>query len=88
MIQELVQMYKSGEITRYQVMIECIHMIDPQHPELVLESLPHDIHDEMLDYATRYDPRKHAPKERLMPANDQVQAAKQWITEMRNSKSE
>lgn len=88
MIDALVQLYKDGQITRYQLMIKCIHIIDPQHPEHVLQSLPPEVHDEMLEYAERYDPHKQAPRERLMPAIDQVQAAERWITKLRKSNSD
>ena len=79
MIDTLVRMYKDGAITRYQIMIECLRMVDPKQPQLVLESLPDEVHDEMLGYASRYDPRNGAPKERLMPTPDQVEAAVNWI---------
>jgi hypothetical protein len=86
MMATLIKAYKAGKITRYQIMMECLHMIDPQHPELVLEPLPPEVHDEILDYASRYDPKKPAPKERLvlMPAADQVDAARSWITKLRS----
>ncbi len=84
MIDTLVRMYGEGAITRYQIMIDCLHMVDPQHPELVLEGLPAEVHDEMLDYSSRYDPHKRAPKERIMPALDQVEAAVAWIKQKRS----
>ena len=56
MISELLEMYRSGAITGYQVMIDCLHMLDPNHPELALGRLPNEVLEEMLEYARRYDP--------------------------------
>ena len=60
MVDELIEMYQDGAITGYQVMMDCLHMLDPDHPDLVLSRLPEEILEEMLDYAHRYDPSVHA----------------------------
>ena len=64
MVNELIEMYREGAITGYQVMMDSLHMLDPDHPELVLPDLPEEILDEMFEYTLRYDPscmrsRKH-----------------------------
>ena len=79
MIEDLIQMYQHGEISGYQLAVECLQAIDPRRPELVLQSLPAEIHDSILAYAERYNPRKSKPKARILPAEDQVEAAKSWI---------
>ncbi len=58
MIKKLIEMYDSGSVTGYQVMIDCLQMLDPDNPDLVLSDLPEEILDEMLEYARRYDPRR------------------------------
>jgi hypothetical protein len=42
------KMYESGSITGYEVMMNCLQMLDPDRPELVLSELPEEILDEML----------------------------------------
>ncbi|HEX4128532.1 MAG TPA: hypothetical protein VHZ24_00730 [Pirellulales bacterium] len=80
-----VALYRSGAITSYQLVVDCLHMLDPAHPEHVLAGLPPEIYEEMLDYARRYDPTRQAPKERLMPALDQVHAATTWIERQKST---
>ena len=79
MISELLEMYRSGAITGYQVMIDCLRMLDPNHPELALGRLPDAILEEMLEYARRYDPSRMRSNAGLPPAVDQVKAAQRWI---------
>ena len=38
--------------------MDCLQMLDPANPGLVLSDLPEEILDEMLKYAGRYDPRR------------------------------
>ena len=79
MIQRLIEMYESGSITGYQLMMDCLEMLDPSKPELVLAELPGEILDEILDYAHRYNPRLPRSETLLPPAHDQVRAAERWI---------
>jgi hypothetical protein len=76
-------MYRSGAITGYQVMMDCLHMLDPHHPELVLSRLPEEIVDEMFDYARRDDPSRMCSNSGLPPALDQVKAVVRWIEDTR-----
>ena len=80
---QLIEMYKEGAITGYQVMIQCLHMLDPQEPQLVLSHLPDEIHEEMLEYAKRYNPRRPRSDSPIPPAEDQVRSAERWIQEHR-----
>ena len=54
MIKKLIEMYESGSITGYQVMMDCLQMLDPENPGLVLSELPEEILDEMLRSRIKY----------------------------------
>ena len=56
MINDLVEMYESGKITAHHLAIECLQMIDPENPELVLHPLPTDVLDSMRQYIREYQP--------------------------------
>jgi hypothetical protein len=79
MIKKLIEMYESGAITGYQAMMDCLQMLDPDNPDLVLSELPEEILDEMLEYARRYDPHRPRSASLPSPAEDQVRTAERWI---------
>jgi hypothetical protein len=79
MIKRLIDMYESGSITGYQVMMDCLQMLDPDNPDLVLSELPEEILEEMLAYARRYDPGRRRSATLIPPGEDQVRAAERWI---------
>lgn len=79
MIKKLIAMYEGGSLTGYQVMMDCLQMLDPGNPDLVLSELPEEILDEMLEYARRYDPRRPRSASFIPPAEDQVRSAERWI---------
>jgi hypothetical protein len=83
MLHELLAMYEEGAITGYQVMVDCLHKLDPDEPDLVLGLLPDEILEEMLAYARRYDPHRSRSAPPVPPAEDQVRAAERWIHEHR-----
>jgi hypothetical protein len=85
---DLIEMYREGAITGYQVMMDCLQMLDPDHPDLVLSQLPEEILEEMLNYAHRYDPSCMRSIAGLPPALDQVRAAQRWIDEKRRQQPE
>jgi hypothetical protein len=87
MVEELIEMYHDGAITGYQVMMDCLHMLDPDHPDLVLSHLPEEILEEMLQYAHRYDPSCMRSIAGLAPVVDQVRAAQRWIEEERQKRA-
>jgi hypothetical protein len=78
-IQKLVDMYEKGAITADHLVIECLHRVDPEHPEVVLDALPPLILERMLHYAHEYKPQTMRTNYGLQPAGDQVEAAKRWI---------
>ena len=84
---ELIEMYEYGAITGYQVMMDCLYMLDPHHPDLVLSHLPEEILEEMSAYAERYDPSRMRSNAGLPPAVDQVRAAQRWIEERKREKA-
>lgn len=88
MVNELIEMYRDGAITGYQVMMDCLHMLDPDHPDFVLSHLPKEILEEMLNYAHRYDPSCMRSLAGLPPAEDQVRTAGRWIEEKWRQKTE
>lgn len=79
MVNQLIEMYRDGAITGYQVMMECLQILDPSRPGLVLSKLPQEIIDEMYEYIRRYDPSCMRSGAGLPPALDQVNAAQKWI---------
>ncbi len=79
-MEELVAEYEAGAITGYELGMQCLHMLDPESPSLVLAKLPMEVQEEILSYARRYDPRRvRAPIGYSPPAGDQVKAAAKWI---------
>src|SRR5208337_3060426 len=82
MITSLVAMYEKGAITADHLVAQCIHMIDPDDPGLVLSDLPNSILDRMLVYARRYQPDRMVSNYGNLPTSDQVEAAKNWIEDL------
>jgi hypothetical protein len=72
-------MYEKGAITGDHLVAQCIHMIDPDDPGLVLSDLPNSISDRMLEYIRRYKPDRMISNYGILPATDQIEAAKIWI---------
>ncbi|HEV3262063.1 MAG TPA: hypothetical protein VG013_34750 [Gemmataceae bacterium] len=79
MIRKLVEMYQKGAITLDHLVVECLHMVDPRHPELVLGVLPPAVLEQMFKYVREYRPEVMRTNYGLLPAEDQVKAAKSWI---------
>ncbi len=83
MIPHWLEMYESGAMTGYQVMIECLQILDPSHPDAVLSQLPEEVLDELMAYARRYDARRPHSATLIPPPEDQVRAAERWILSCR-----
>jgi hypothetical protein len=79
MIENLVAMYEKGAITADHLVVECLHMVDPGHPEIVLGVLPSAVLERMLKYVREYRPGNMRTNYGPQPAPDQVAAAKSWI---------
>jgi hypothetical protein len=82
MITSLVATYEKGAITCDHLVAQCINMIDPDDPGLVLGDLPSSILDRMLVYAQRYQPCRMVSNYGILPTPDQVQATKSWIEDI------
>jgi hypothetical protein len=82
MITSLVSMYAKGAITSDHLVAQCINMIDPDDPGLVLGDLPNAILDRMLVYARRYQPDRMVSNYGTLPTAEQVQAARNWIEDL------
>ena len=82
MITSLVRMYEKGAITADHLVAQCIQMIDPDDPGLVLSDLPNSILDRMLAYTRRYQPDRMKSTYGNPPATDQVEAARSWIEDL------
>lgn len=81
---ELIAAYLEGEISDHEFATDCLHMIDPKEPELVLAPIPDNIYVTIVDYACDYDPTKAKPKNRIVPTYDQVDAAARWVKDRVN----
>ena len=78
-MRSLVEKYQKGAITDDHLVGECLHMLDPGDPGLMLGSLPDDILRRILRFASQY---LHGPMKTncgVSPARDQVLAARRWI---------
>ena len=56
MIEKLVEMYEKGALTADQLVVQCLHTLDPEQPELVLGYLPPAVLERMLNYARQHRP--------------------------------
>ncbi len=81
MLAELLEMYRDGAITGYQVMLDCLHMLDSVNPNLILGQLPEEILQEMLEYCQRYDPSRMCSNSGPAPSAAQVREARRWLDE-------
>ena len=57
MITSLVSMYEKGAITADHLAAQCIHLIDPEDPGLVLSDLPNPILDRMRGLRSKISAR-------------------------------
>lgn len=79
MMQKHIEMYEKGAITADHLAVQCLHMLDPRRPELVLGEVPDDILRAILKYAQDYEPGRMRTNYGSQPAMEQVAAAKRWI---------
>ena len=66
---------------------ECIKLVDPDDPGLVLSDLPNSVLDTILGYAQRFKPNRMVSNYGVLPAADQVDAARSWIEDLQTLKA-
>ena len=82
MIEKLVATYKKGAITPEQMVVQCLHMIDPEAPDLVLRQLPDDLFDRVIDFTKRYH-QSMISTHGILPTSDQIDSARRWLDRKR-----
>jgi hypothetical protein len=86
MMAKLIAMYQEGAVTADHLAAECLHRVDPENPALVLNALPEEILMRVLEYARRYQAGQMVSNYRVLPAVDQIEAARTWIEEVQASR--
>jgi hypothetical protein len=81
MIQKLLERYSTGAFTAQHLFIQCLHMIDPVHPDRVLAALPQRLGDQFARFIDEYRPGAMKSTYGVLPATDQVEAAKRWLSQ-------
>jgi hypothetical protein len=79
MMRSLVEKYRPGMITDDHLVVESLHMIDPENPGLALSTLPDNILPRALRFANEYADGRMVTNYGVLPTLDQVFAAKRWI---------
>lgn len=79
MMRSLVEKYRADMITDEQLVVEALHKLDPQDPDPVLSTLPEHILRRMLRFANEYMAGRMVTNYGVLPAQDQVLAARRWI---------
>jgi hypothetical protein len=77
--QALIDQYQRGTITADHLVVQCLHMVDPEHPERVLAGLPSEVLGRMSSFVLRYQPDRMLTNYGPLPALDQVAAARHWL---------
>ena len=79
MIARLFEKYRSGKLTAGHAAVQLVQMIDPSHPERVLQGLPTDILVRIQGFTKDYRAGEMVTNYGAVPAEEQVIAAKSWI---------
>ena len=79
MTHSLVEKYQLGMITDDHLVVEILHMIDPDNPGLVLSTLPDKVLPRVLRFVNEYLHGHMVTNYGVLPVQDQVLAAKNWI---------
>jgi hypothetical protein len=88
MIRSILKKYQMGMVTDDHLVVESLHMVDPENPGLVLNSLPDSIFPHILRFATDYLRGRMITNYGVLPTQDQVLAAKEWIEELLQQKAD
>ena len=79
MIASRIAAYEKGAITGNHLVVQCLHLLDPADPSVVLERLPPEIIQKVLAFVREYRPNGMVTNYGVLPTVDQVEAAKKWI---------
>ena len=78
-VQQLVGRYEAGAITAPHLFMQCLHMVDPGDPKPVLGAIPRSLLGKFARFLNEYRVGAMVTTFGLLPANDQVTAAKDWL---------
>ena len=78
MTRSLVEKYQMGMISDDHLVVESLHLIDPDNPGLVLSTLPDKILPRVLRFVNEYLHGRMVTNYGVLPAQDQVLAARTW----------
>jgi hypothetical protein len=79
MTRSLLDKYQMGMITDEHLVVETLHMVDPDNPGVVLSSLPREILMRMQRFTTEYRAGHMVTNYGVLPTPDQVDSALHWI---------
>jgi hypothetical protein len=88
MMRSLVEKYRIEMVTDDHLVVEKLHLVDPENPGLVLSSLPDNILDRMLQFSKEYLHGRMVTNYGVLPARDQVLAASHWIEQSLQQKAD
>jgi hypothetical protein len=74
-----VELYLQGVFTGHHLMVESLCDIDPDAPEIVLKELPEEILETIPPFAAGYRRATAYSNYGILPADEQVAAAKKWV---------
>ena len=72
MMRSLVEKYRMGMITDDHLVVESLHLVDPENPGPVLSSLPENILHRMLRFANEYLHGCMVTNYGVLPEQDQI----------------
>src|SRR4051794_27499797 len=79
MVESLIATHEEGAITAEHLVVQCLNLIDPADPSLVLDALPGKILVRMLEFVEKYRPGQMGSNYGVLPSVDQVESARRWI---------
>ena len=53
-VNQLVSRYLTGAITAHELIVDCLNMLDPEDPSVVLQDLPLGIMPQLREFLTCY----------------------------------
>jgi hypothetical protein len=78
-MQQLVGRYTAGAITGQHLFVECLRMLDPANPGVVLAALPSRLLNDFARFVDDCQPGAMVTTHGLLPSADQVHAATKWL---------